>query len=301
MIGRLRLFPLVGSRGRRLFLVLLVVAFLVMALIPQQAQKILQSVGKPFANLLAIPFEAMAGLDRGIRDWWNQYLALQGVYDQNLHLKKEVQRLEGEMNQLREKAIASDRLAALLNFQKQAQFQTVAARVIGRNASNWYQALTLDKGEDDGIQVEMGVVTPAGVVGQVVKTSGATSLALLLTDPNLAVPGLVQRTRDEGIVQSTAKGLIRMKYIPPLSPVREGDLVVTSGLTGGFPRGLLVGRVAQVEESEDDLFQFAHIDPVVNFSKLEEVLILLSIQPDYGLETNDKEPDSPAHRSRLLQ
>ncbi len=300
MIGRLRLFPLVGPGGRRLFLVLLVVAFLIVALIPRQAQVILQSVGKPFADVLAVPFKAMAGLDRGIRDWWNQYLALQGVYEQNLHLQREIQRLQGEMNQLREKALASDRLADLLNFHQQDQFQTVAARVVGRNASNWYQALILDKGEDDGIRVEMGVMTPAGVVGQVIKTSGSMSIALLITDPNVAVTGLVQRTRDEGIVQGTAKGFPRMKYIPPLSPVQKGDLVVTSGLTGGFPRGFLVGRVVPVEESEDDLFQSAHIDPVVDFSKLEEVLILLSIQPEDGLETKGKEPDSTAHRSRLL-
>lgn len=299
MIGRLRLFPIVGSGGKRLFLVLLVVAFLIVALIPRQAQVILQSVGKPFANVLAVPFKAMAGLDRGIRDWWNQYLALQGVYEQNIHLQKEIQRLQGEMNQLREKALASDRLADLLNFHQHGQFQTVAARVVGRNASNWYQALILDKGEDDGIRVEMGVMTPAGVVGQVIKTSGSMSIALLLTDPNVAVTGLVQRTRDGGIIQGTAKGFLRMKYIPPLSPVQKGDLVVTSGLTGGFPRGLLVGRVVQVEESEDDLFQSAHIDPVVDFSKLEEVLVLLSIQPEDGIETKVKELDSPVHRSGL--
>jgi len=203
------------------------------------------------------------------------------------------------MNQLREKALASDRLADLLNFRQHGQFQTVAARVVGRNASNWYQALILDKGEDDGIRVEMGVMTPAGVVGQVIKTSGSMSIALLLTDPNVAVTGLVQRTRDGGIIQGTAKGFLRMKYIPPLSPVQKGDLVVTSGLTGGFPRGLLVGRVVQVEESEDDLFQSAHIDPVVDFSKLEEVLVLLSIQPEDGIEAKVKELDSPVHRSGL--
>jgi len=108
-----------------------------------------------------------------------------------------------------------------------------------------------------------------------VKVASSTSIDLLITDPNMAVTGLIQRTRDEGIVQGTAQGFVRMKYIPPLAAVKEGDTVVTSGLTGGFPRGLLIGQVLTVREREGDLFQTAHVAPVVDFGKLEEVLIVL--------------------------
>ena len=152
-------------------------------------------MGQPFAELMAIPIRALASLDRNVRSAWNQYLALRGVYDQNQELRKQIEVLQGEMNQLREKAMASDRLAALLAFREGSQLQLVAARVIGRNATNWYRALILDKGKIDGIRVKMGVVTPAGVVGSVVKVRSSTCIVLLLTDPNLAVPGLVQRTR----------------------------------------------------------------------------------------------------------
>lgn len=299
MIGKVRQFTLGNFRRRRLFFICSIVVLFVIALMPRQAQVVFENVGKPFASLLGVPLKAMAALEEGFQDWWNQYLALQGVYEQNIHLQKEVERLQGAISKLSEKAVASDRLTDLLNFHKQSQFQTVAARVIGRNPSNWHEAIILDKGEDDGIRVEMGVVTPVGVVGQVVKTSGSMSIVLLVTDLNIAVTGLIQRTRDEGIIQGSSNEFLRMRYIPPLALVQKGDSVLTSGLTGGFPRGLLVGQVAEIKEGEDGLFQLAYIDPAVNFSKLEEVLVILSIPSEIGLGIKVKDLNSPAHRQEI--
>jgi rod shape-determining protein MreC len=279
MIGRIRPFILISAGTRRILLALLIVGLLTVALLPRQAQKVLQSVGQPIADLIAIPMGFLASGDRGVRDIWNRYIALQGVHDQNLQFQQQIDQLQGELNQLREKAQASDRLAAILDFQTTTPMKTIAAKVIGPNASLWYRALVLDKGTNDGVENEMGVITPAGVVGQVIKVASSTSLVLLLTDSNVAVTGLVQRTRDEGIIQGSAQGYVRMKYIPPLSPVKAGDWIVTSGLTGGFPRGLLIGSVQQVQEGEGDLFQSALVQPIVDFTKLEEVLIVLAAQP----------------------
>ena len=103
---------------------------------------------------------------------------------------------------------------------------------------------------------------------------------LLVTDPNNAIAGLVQRTRDEGIVEGTSHGRARLKYIPLLSRVKAGDRVVTSGLTGAFPRGLAIGGLTQVEKSEGDLFQSAEIEPEVDLSKLDEVLIITAPYED---------------------
>jgi rod shape-determining protein MreC len=97
---------------------------------------------------------------------------------------------------------------------------------------------------------------------------------LLITDPNNAVAGLIQRTREEAIVEGTVQGRARLKYIPLLSTVQVGDVVVTSGLTGGFPRGVSIGEVTQIEKGEGDLFQAAEIWPQVDFSTLEEVLVI---------------------------
>lgn len=279
MIGRVRPLVLWGTTTRRLVVVVVILALVLLFLLPRQTQFLLQHLGRPVADVVSIPLEMMAGVDRGVRNWWNKYIALQGIYDQNQHLHTRIEELEGELNQLREHALASQRLSALLDFQETSSLPTIAARVIGRSASNWYRGVVLNKGEDHGVAVEMGVVTPAGIVGHIVKVASSTSIALLITDPNVAVTGLVQRTRDEGIIQGTAQGFVRMKYIPPLASVKEGDAVVTSGLTGGFPRGILIGQVLQVGELEGDLFQTAQVAPVVDFGKLEEVLIIVSPRP----------------------
>lgn len=276
MIGRDRPLVLWNPSTKRLVLVIAIAVVFIFFLLPRQSQFLLQHVSTPIADAVSVPLEMMANVDRGVRDWWNQYIALQGIYEQNRALQRRVQELEGEVNRLREQALASERLATLLDYQEETSMATVAARVIGRDASNWYRGVILNKGEDHGVQKEMGVITPAGVVGQIVKVASSTSIALLITDPNVAITGLVQRTRDEGIVQGTAQGYVRMKYIPPLAAVKEGDAIVTSGLTGGFPRGLLIGQVLKVEELEGDLFQTAQVAPVVDFGKLEEVLIILS-------------------------
>ncbi len=276
MRGRFRPGVFWGSGVKRVSVAVVAIAFVAFALLPRQSQFLFHTVGEPLADLVAIPVRGTATLDRTLREWWMQYIALQGLSQQNRELRETVQQLRGDVNRLREQAYMAQRLAALLEFQKDQSVRTVAARVIGRSVSNWYQGVILNKGEEDGIREQMGVMTTAGVVGRIVRTSASTSIALLMIDPNVAITGMVQRTRDEGMVQGTSRGLVLMKYIPPLSSVKTGDVVVTSGLTGGFPRGVLIGEVARVEESEDSLFHTAEIVPAVKFRYLDEVLIVVS-------------------------
>jgi rod shape-determining protein MreC len=259
-----------------LFALLLVALFL----LPIQSQGLLQYVGGPLGQLLSLPLAAFSSLDHGISETWDGYVALQGVREENRQLRHDIELLKGQNNQLRESVAATQRYETLLNFKQQTSSRTVAAQVIGRDATNWYRGVILNKGENDGVHPEMGVVTPAGVVGRIVKTSSTSSVVLLVTDPNNAIAGLVQRTRDEGIVEGTSHGRARLKYIPLLSRVQAGDRVVTSGLTGAFPRGLAMGRLTQVEKSEGDLFQSAEIEPEVDLSKLDEVLVITAPYED---------------------
>jgi len=152
----------------------------------------------------------------------------------------------------------------------------VAAQVIGRDTGNWYQTIILNKGSSDGLQSDQGVITPAGVVGRVVKTTASTAVVLLVTDPNNAIAGLIQRTRDEGIVEGTTQGQARLKYIPLLSNARPGDHVVTSGLVGGFPRGIPIGTITRIDKEEEALFQSAELSPEVDPNRVEEVLVIRS-------------------------
>lgn len=268
------------SGTTRVVLVLFALLLSVVFVLPAQSRTFLQRVGQPLAQVIAVPIRALAAVDRSLRGAWDGYIALREVYEDNQGLREEIQRLRRENSELRESAASSHRLAELLGFKQSAPFQTVAAQVIGRDASNWYRGLVLNIGERDGVGVEMGVITPAGAIGRVVKTTAHTAIVLLATDPHNAITGIIQRTRDEGIVEGSPHGRLRMKYLPLLSPIQVGDHVVTSGLTGGFPKGLAIGTITRVDKAEGDLFQSAEIMPEVDFSRLEEVLVVTAAGSD---------------------
>ena len=262
--------------ARRLALGLFVCILAALFLFPNQSQGLLDLLDGPVGQLVRLPLEAVASLDQGISGMWQHYVSLQGIEEENRRLRQDIEWLRGQNNRLREEAAATQRLTALLQFKEQALPTMVAAQVIGRDATNRYRSIILNKGDSDGIQPDMGVITPAGVVGRVVKTTSVTSVVLLITDPNNAIAGLIQRTRDEGIVEGTPQGRVKLKYIPLLSGVQDGDRIVTSGLVGGFPRGLAIGTITGIEKEEGALFQNAELAPEVDLSRVEEVLVIQS-------------------------
>ena len=266
----------VTSNARRVALVLAVVLILGFLLLPGQLQSVFQGVGGPLGWIISWPLRAVAGVHDRIAGVWDSYVALQGMEEENRQLKREFELLREQNAQLRESAAATERLAALLEFKKQALPTLIAAQVIGRDTGNWYKTIIVDKGASDGVQPDQGVITPAGVVGRIVKTTASTAVVLLVTDPNNAIAGLIQRTRDEGIVEGTTQGQARLKYIPLLSSARPGDRVVTSGLVEGFPRGLAIGTITRIDKEEEALFQSAELTPEVDPTRVEEVLIIQS-------------------------
>lgn len=286
-------FPIASGR-RRFFVGAFILFLFLLLLLPRESQEWLGQVGGPMAMILEGPLHGVAAIQDSIGKTWNRYIALQQVWEENQRLKQEIQQLEGEKNRLREQAILAMEFQTLSMYQATAPMTTMPARIIGRNASNWYQAMVINKGARDGIHAEMGVVTDAGVVGRVVRVNPTTSIVLLLSDPNVAITGMIQTSRDEGIIQGTPQGNIHMKYLPPLSPVQVGDVVVTSGLTDDFPRGLHIGHIQQVTKAATDLFQSGKITPIVDFSKLEGVLVITSFQPTISVESPSPAETLPA-------
>lgn len=278
---------------RRILVIIFLLLLALLLFLPRQSQEWLSHVGGPLVGILEVPLHSVASLHDSISEIWNNYIALQNVWEENRHLRQEIQRLQGEQNLLREQAITATQFQQLMAYQETAPMTTLPARIIGRNVSNWYRAIIINKGDRDGIKPEMGVITNAGVVGRVIRVNPTTAIVLLLSDPNVAITGMVQNTRDEGIIQGTPQGTIHMKYLPPLSPVQPGDPVVTSGLTGDFPRGLQIGQVQQVTKADTDLFQLGEIDPIVDFSKLEGVLVITSFQTSLP-ESLSESPISPS-------
>jgi rod shape-determining protein MreC len=278
----------------RIALVLAAVFLLGFLLLPSQLQGLFQQIGSPVGWILSWPLRAVASVQEGTAELWDGFITLRGVAEENQKLRKELEYLKGQNDQLREAAAATERLTALLEFRKQANISMVAAQVIGRDTGNWYRTILLNKGQSDGFKPDMGVVTPAGVVGRIVKTTAATSVVLLVTDPNNAIAGLIQRTRDEGIVEGTTQGLARLKYIPLLSNARPGDQVVTSGLVGGFPRGLAIGTITRIDKDEGALFQSAELTPDVDVGRVEEVLVIQSP----NVPTEGERLDAPRVKSK---
>ena len=265
------------SGARRVKVVLLALLCSIVLVLPAQSRQLLQQVGIPLADVVAVPLRALTALEDSIQEVWNKYVALQNVHEENRRLHEQIEILRNQNHELRELAFVSHQLSALLEFKGRLSPETVAAQVIGLDSTNWYRGVVLNKGQQEGIQAEMGVLTFSGVVGRVVKATNYSSVVLLVNDPNNAVPGLIQRTRDQGIVVGTIGGRARMKYIPLLSTVQLGDVVATSGLTGAFPKGIPIGTISRIEKEDDDLFLSAEIVPEVDFAKLEEVLVITAL------------------------
>lgn len=272
------------SGTTRFILLLLSLLLAIIFLLPKQTRDVLQAMGKPVSAVLFFPVEAFATAEQTVKAVWQEYAALRHVREENRQLRRDLEMLQRQNSDLRESVSGAQRMAALLDFKEQFIPQTVAAQVIGRDSTNWYNSLIINKGDRDGVRPEMGVMTPAGVVGRVVKTGPFSSVVLLVTDPHNAITGIIQRSRDEGIVEGTTQGRARIKYLPLLAGIRVGDTVVTSGLAGGFPRGIVIGSVLSLQKEEGELFQSAELAPEANLSRLEEVLVI----------TVPRLPESPA-------
>ncbi len=238
------------------------------------------------------PFERAGASGVGsIRGVWNHYFALQNTSRENERLRHENDTLKLEINQLQGKAAEADRLATLLNFRQTHQnVPMLGARVIGTSADTASETVYLDRGERDGIRRNMGVITPDGVVGKVIESYRDTSQVLLLTDKDSGVGAKLVGSGVQSPVGGAGEPLLAMKYVANDDTVNVGDRVVTSGMDRIFPRDLPVGTVAQIKPGNP--FKQIRLKPAANLESLEEVIVLLSMQP---LELNkaDKEIPTP--------
>lgn len=211
----------------------------------------------------------------GIHKGWNRYIFLVGLEEENKKLKKKVSSLTSEVHTYSETHLECMRLRKLLNLQESFQSQTIAARVIGSDRSSIFKTILLDKGKFEGLKVGLPVIAVGGVVGRVIDVSWNVSKVLLFIDYNSNIDALVQNVRAQGILQGSGnKGCI-LKYVQRLENVNIGDAVVSSGLAGVFPKGLLLGTVISVDKAETSLFQKISVAPSVDVSKLEEVLVIV--------------------------
>ena len=227
------------------------------------------------------PFQELVTRTIGFtKDIWHHYFALATIARENDILITRLNQAAEKNNLLRETELANERLRNLLDFQKSITELVVAAEVIGKDPSAWFKTVIIDKGTADGLNKGLPVVMPQGIVGQVIEVANHYAKVMLIIDRNGAVDSLVQRTRARGIVKGESTDRLRLAYVLRKKDVQVGDVVVSSGLDGIYPKGLRIGLVAEVTDHEADIFHEVFITPFVDFEKLEEVLVVLDIRKD---------------------
>ena len=270
-----------SHRGRRLLAAALVV--LVVLVVISKTAHVRLSI-TPVEGLLS----ELAGRWQSVVAWAgkpfvkiSQEIArLRTMRDENLMMRDTVLKTPWLEADLQEALKENQRLRDLLRFAETLKYVYIPAEVIGRNPDNWLNTAVINKGLADGVSMNDPVVTSLGLVGRVIKVTRKTATVMLMLDPDSGVGGLVQRSRDAGVVVGVAGGqTVSMKLFPRDPDVKAGDVIVTSGLGSFFPKGLPIGKVVSVSKGEYGLVKVADIQPFVNFDRLEEVLVLKPYEP----------------------
>jgi rod shape-determining protein MreC len=201
------------------------------------------------------------------------------LLEQNAALQNEVSRLQTEILELRQQLVETDILYALLDFARENPTnQYIAASVIGMDPSPFLQYVIIDKGSDDNIYKGMPVVTEQGLVGNVDAVTASAARVQLITDQGSVVNVKLQNTGAEAQLRGSVTGDISLQMVNQGINIIEGDLIFTSGLGGSYPPELLIGQIMSIETGENALFQSAVVQPSVDFSSLQAVLVITNFQ-----------------------
>lgn len=273
-------------------ILLLLIALVLMSLRVKQREGL--DFFDAFLMELCSPFQqASTFVIKTVHGVFQNYIILIHLQRENAMLKQKIVELQRENSQMRETAYAHERLKGLLQFKEKNLSSVIAAEVIGQDPSSWFKSVTINKGEKDGIKKGMAVISPEGVVGQILKTAPYHSTVLLITDYSSAVDSIVQRTRAKSIVEGKGENRCQLKYLLRSEEVMIGDIAVTSGLGGNFPKGLMVGEIRKVDKKEHGIFQYAELVPSVDLTKLEEVLVIAESPLPPSEEQGKKMKKSP--------
>jgi rod shape-determining protein MreC len=226
--------------------------------------------------LLTTPIQSgFARVNRATVTVWSTYLDWKNVRTENRRLRDDNQRLRIESLQVSETAVENQRLRRLLALQERLPLTTVSAEIIAREWGGWVRSLTVNRGRSDNVSRLAAVIAPDGLIGRVVEVRSGASIIQVLTDPASTVGAHVVRTRTSGIAEGDPRGTLRLKYMAREGGgIKVGDLVVTSGTGGVFPRGIPIGRVRAIDDRGSALFHYALLTPVVDFARVDEVLLL---------------------------
>ena len=263
----------------------LLLSFLLMTLQVRHETAVVTFTRQALLFVVSPFIKVTAATIHGVTSIWQDYVDLRTLREENKRLQFEASTLKRRLDQLQEQALETQRLQRLLAMRDSSQAEFLTARVVGKDATNWFKTILLDCGSMEGVRRNQPVLAPNGLVGRVVEVTPTSARVQLFTDPVSAVGGLIQRTRVTGIVSGNLGAGARVRYLPLMGDVVVGEEVVTSGMGGVFPKGIPIGRIATVERKSGVLFQEATLTPAVDLSRLEEVLILKTLEVREGFES----------------
>ncbi len=230
----------------------------------------------PVQKMMAVPVDLVI-------DAWTSYVGLVQVRQENDSLRQRIAELEEDNLQLREALVASGRLERIAQMREQFEVPMLPAELVGVDVSPWFRSVLIDKGRGGGVRSGMPVISERGLAGLVTETSATAARTMLLLDRQSAVDATIQRSRARGIVRGQGTDLLEFEFVARGSDVREGDVVISSGLDGVYPKGLRIGRVAQISEAGAQLLQRARVEPAVDYGRLEQVFVMLRRGPTMDL------------------
>ena len=235
--------------------------------------------GNRLADRFLVPVAAaiqkpISGTAQAIKDIWGSYIFLVDLKNENDRLREKVATLIEENTALYEFSKENKRLKKYLNVVDRSTHPLIIARVIGLDFTGWQKIVSIDKGRNDGVKKDMAIVAPDGVVGRIVKVYPNASQVLLITDYSSSIDSVIQRTRVRGIVSGRGSDGLVLRFVTNDGDINVGDMVVTSGLAGIFPKGQIIGKVEKVKDSGRDFFKVIKLSSSIDFLRLEEVLII---------------------------
>jgi rod shape-determining protein MreC len=249
------------------FLFLFTVVVFIFFLSSQQAPYSFRSF---FLDASKIPLLAVNFLSHEVR----AVFFFHRSYWQNMELRRQNEGFRMQFSKDSEVLAENDRLRKLLELKKRISYGTTAASVIGKDFNSFRSYLILDKGRASALKKYAPVMTPLGLVGKVFELGRYSSKVILINDPDLSVPAMIERTREQGLVSGTLDGACKLRFLDSDSDIQIGDQVVTSGLNKTYPQGIVIGRVRWVGVESSGLGKFAILEPAVRISSLEEVLVV---------------------------
>ncbi len=262
-------------------------------------QGILLEVAIPIQKALAAPADAFGNT-------WRSYVDLVGVRADNEQLNARIAELEEENLQYREALVASRHLERIASMRDDFETPMLPAEVVGLDVTPWFRSVLIDRGHEHGVLAGQPVITAKGVVGLVTRTSPHAAKTMLVLDRQSRIDAVVQRSRARGVVHGRGTNQLMFEIVARGADVEVGDVLITSGMAGVYPKGLRIGEVVEIKDPGGSLMQAVLIEPAVDFGRLEQTFVLLRRGPTmallYGTNTpegleRDSAKDRKAHEA----